>query len=101
MHVECWGSGIDFLAATPYYVVSGLYKRKEGTLIGPMPIKFIKGTLRQLGKQNIWQTHGYWFHSFMAFLASIYPGVMARYRKMMKDNRRRYDERQASKQKNA
>ncbi len=29
MHVECWGSGVDFLVVTPFYVVSNLFKRKK------------------------------------------------------------------------
>lgn len=101
MHVECWYTGVDFLVVTPYYVVSNLYKRKSGTLIAPMPIELVKGTLSQLGKQYVWQGHGYWFHGLMGNIAAIYPGTTARYRKMMKDNRKRYDERQAAKKKAA
>ena len=58
MHVESWGSGVDFLAVTPFYVVSNLYKRKSGTLIAPMPIKLVEGTFAQLGKKMIWQVSG-------------------------------------------
>jgi hypothetical protein len=84
MHVELWGSGVDFLVVTPFYVVSGLYKRKEGTLIAPMPIKLIEGTMSQLGKQYVWQGHGYWFHGLLGTLAGYYPGAIARWKKMMK-----------------
>jgi 17beta-estradiol 17-dehydrogenase / very-long-chain 3-oxoacyl-CoA reductase len=97
MHVECWGTGVDFLVVTPYYVVSNLYKRKTGTLIAPMPIELVKGTFAQLGKQYVWQGHGYWFHAVLGNLAAIYPGTTSRYRKMMKDNRKRYDEKMAAK----
>ena len=55
MKVECWGSGVDFLVVTPFYVVSNLYKRKSGTIIAPMPIELVKGTLAQLGKKYIFQ----------------------------------------------
>jgi 17beta-estradiol 17-dehydrogenase / very-long-chain 3-oxoacyl-CoA reductase len=96
MHVECWGTGVDFLVVTPYYVVSNLYKRKTGTLIAPMPIELVKGTFADLGKQYIWQGHGYWFHGFLGNLAEIYPGTTSRYRKMMKDNRKRYDDKVAA-----
>jgi primosomal protein N' len=33
MHVECWGSGVDFLVVTPFYIVSNLYKRKVRILL--------------------------------------------------------------------
>jgi hypothetical protein len=55
MHVESWGTGVDFLVVTPFYVVSNLYKRKGGTLIAPMPIALVEGTFKQLGKKMIWQ----------------------------------------------
>ena len=92
MHVECWGTGVDFLVVTPYYIVSNQNKRRGGTLIAPNPSTLVNGTLSQLGKQYIWQGHGYWFHGLLGRVAEIYPGTTSRYRKMMKDNRRRYDE---------
>lgn len=91
MHVECWGSGVDFLVVTPFYIVSNLYKRKSGTIIAPMPETLVKGTLAQLGKQYVWQGHGYWFHGLLGNLASYYPETTRRWRKMMVDNRSRYD----------
>ena len=98
MHVECWGTGVDHLAVTPYYVVSNLYKRKSGTLIAPMPIELVKGTLSQLGKKYIWQGHGYWFHGVLGNFGAYYWGTMDRWKKVMADNRARYDARQAAKQ---
>lgn len=83
---------------TPYYVVSNLYKRKKGTLVAPMPIELVKGTLAQLGKQYVWQGHGYWFHGVLGLFAELYPNTINRYRKMMKDNRKRYDEKMAAKE---
>ena len=83
MHVECWGTGVDFLVVTPFYVVSNLYKRKSGTLIAPMPIELVKGTFKQLGKQMIWQGHGYWFHGFLGNFSTYYWDTVHRYRKMM------------------
>ena len=97
MHVECWDSGIDFLVVTPFYVVSNLYKRKSGTVLAPMPSVLVKGALSQLGKKYVWQGHGYWFHGLLGNLASYYPETTKRWRKMMVDNRRRYDEREKSK----
>eukprot|EP01038_Epipyxis_sp_PR26KG_P013243 gene13243-17749_t len=55
MSVECWGTGVDFYVVTPFYVVSNLYKRRSGTIIAPMPIKLVEGTLSQLGKKFVWQ----------------------------------------------
>lgn len=52
MHVEMWGSGVEFYAATPMYVVSNLYKRKQGSLFAPMPIELVKGILSQIGKAH-------------------------------------------------
>ncbi|RYG98267.1 hypothetical protein EON65_51650 [archaeon] len=55
LKVEWWDSGVDFYVVTPYYVVSNLYKRKTGTIIAPMPIALVKGTLAQIGKKMLWQ----------------------------------------------
>jgi hypothetical protein len=52
MHVEMWGSGVEFYAATPMYVVSNLYKRRQGSLFAPMPIELVKGVLSQIGEGN-------------------------------------------------
>jgi hypothetical protein len=90
MHVECWGTGVDFLAVTPYKVQGG--GTTHGTLISPMPSKLVQGTMAQLGKQYVWQCHGYWFHGLLGHLANYYPSVTSRYRKMMRDTRKRYDE---------
>jgi hypothetical protein len=49
MHVEQWDSGVDFYVVTPMYVVSNLYKRKEGTLYAPLPRKLVEGIMCQLG----------------------------------------------------
>lgn len=95
MHVECWDTGVDHLAVTPYYVVSNLYKRKSGTLLAPMPIALVKGTLAQLGKRYIWQGHGYWFHGFLGVIGAYYWGTTERWKKVMSDNRARYDAKQA------
>lgn len=91
MHVECFGTGIDFQVVTPFYIVSNLYKRRTGSLIAPMPIKLVEGTFQQLGKKYLWQSHGYWFHGLLGNLAAYYWGSVDRYRKMMLDNRARYD----------
>lgn len=55
MTIECWGTGVDFYVSTPLYVVSNLYKRKYGTLIAPLPIAVVTGSLAQLGKKYLWQ----------------------------------------------
>lgn len=88
---------MDFLVVTPYYIVSNLFKRKSGTLVAPMATALVRGTFAQLGKQYIWQGHGYWFHGFMANIAQYWWGSTARWNKMMKDNRARYDKRQQEK----
>lgn len=98
LKIEWWDSGVDFLAVTPFYVVSNLYKRKSGSLLAPMPIKLVEGTLAQLGKKYIWQGHGYWFHGFIGNFATYYWGTTKRNLKMMKDNRARYEARQKQKQ---
>jgi 17beta-estradiol 17-dehydrogenase / very-long-chain 3-oxoacyl-CoA reductase len=101
MTVEHWGTGIDFLVVTPFYVVSNLYKRRGGTLVAPMPIKLIEGSFSQLGKQMVWQGHGYWFHGLLGTLGLYYPDGVARNHRMMIDNRKRYDLKMASKAKEA
>jgi hypothetical protein len=83
MHVELWDSGVDFLVVMPFYVVSNLYKRKSGTIIAPMPIKLIEGTLSQLGKKYIWQGHGYWFHGLLGNFGAYYPWAIERWKRMM------------------
>jgi len=97
LHVEWWDSGVDFLVVTPFYIVSNLYKRKAGTVLAPMPSALVRGALAQLGKKYVWQGHGYWFHGLLGNLASYYPETTRRWRKMMVDNRKRYDERSKSK----
>ena len=97
MHVECWDSGVDFLVVTPFYIVSNLFKRRTGTIIAPMPDVLVRGTLAQLGKKYVWQGHGYWFHGLLGNLASYYPETTRRWRKMMVDNRKRWDRREAKK----
>ena len=52
MHVEHWGTGVDFYVATPLYVVSNLYKRQEGSLFAPLPEVFVKGVMSQLGEEE-------------------------------------------------
>lgn len=93
LHIENWGSGVDFIVVTPFYIVSNLYKRKTGNLISPMPRILTEGTFAHLGKKYIWQGHGYWFHGFLGNMAQIIWITTARYRKMMVDNRTRFDER--------
>lgn len=93
--VEYWDTGIDFLVVTPFYVVSNLYKRKTGTVVAPMPIKLIEGAFCQLGKKMVWQGHGYWFHGLVGNLGLYYPDGTARQHRMMIQNRKRYDDRQA------
>lgn len=57
MHVECWGTGVDFYAATPFYVVSNLCKKKKGnSWTSPIePILLVEGVMAQLGKKYLWQ----------------------------------------------
>ncbi len=97
MKIEWWDSGVDFYVATPFYVVSNLYKRKSGTIIAPMPIKLVEGVLCQLGKRYLWQGHGYWFHGFLGNLANVYWNTVERNLAMMKNNRARWEARQAQK----
>ena len=100
MHVENWDKGVDFLCVTPFYIVSNLFKRKSGTILAPMPIELVKGTLCQLGKKYIWQGHGYWFHGLLGNAAAYFWGTTARWRKMMVDNRKRWDDKQNAAAKN-
>ena len=99
LKIEFWDSGVDFYVATPFYVVSNLYKRKTGTIIAPMPIKLVEGVLCQLGKKYLWQGHGYWFHGFLGNFSLYFWDTIERNLLMMKNNRKRYDERVASKSK--
>ena len=52
MHVECWGTGLDFYAATPFYVVSNLCKKKKSSSwLSPIePTVLVEGVMSQLGK---------------------------------------------------
>ena len=95
MSVECWGTGVDFLVVTPYYIVSNLFKRKSGTILAPMPDALVKGTLAQLGKKYIWQGHGYWFHGLLGNIAAYYWGTMDRWKVIMTQNRERYEAKKA------
>ena len=96
MAVEAWDTGVDFHVVTPYYIGgTSLYKRAKGTLVAPLPSKLIYGTLAQLGKKFVYQSHGYWFHGLLANLAAYYWGTTARWKKIMQDNRARADARAA------
>lgn len=99
LKIEYWDSGVDFLVVTPFYVVSNLFKRREGTIIAPMPEKLIEGTLAQIGKRYIWEGHGYWFHGFLGNVLPLYPWAVERNLTMMVSNRMRYDEKMAAKSK--
>jgi len=92
LSVESWDTGIDYLVVTPFYIVSNLFKRKSGTIIAPMPSVLVKGTLQNVGKKWVWQTHGYWFHGAIGAFATYWWGMCSRYRKMMLDNRKRSEE---------
>jgi len=98
MHVECWGTGVDFLVVTPFYIVSNLVKRKSGTILIPMPSVLVKGVLRMLGRgKYFWQSYGYWFHGLIGFIADYYWDLTARNREMMFKNKERADERKKAK----
>ena len=56
LQIENWESGVNFLVVTPFYIVSNLYKRKSGTVIAPMPIELVRGTMAQLGMLYIFLT---------------------------------------------
>jgi short-subunit dehydrogenase len=91
LSIENWGTGVDVLVVTPFYVVSNLFKRKYGTIVAPMPIALVKGTFAQLGKKYVWQVHGYWFHSILGNFFKVYWNGVARNRKMMFVSRVRND----------
>ncbi len=95
LHVEHWGTGVDFLVVNPLYVVSNLYKRKAGTLSAPLPISLVKGALAQLGKQYVWEGPGYWFHGIQSFLTLyLQPITTENSLIRMKGNRDRWEARQ-------
>jgi len=92
LHIEHWGSGVDFLVVTPFYIGgTNLYKAPQGTILAPLPSVLVKGTLAQLGKTYIWQGHGYWFHGMLNNFANYYWGTTAEWRAMMIRNRERHD----------
>jgi len=96
LHIENWGTGLDFYVVTPFYIVSNLFKRKSGTVLAPMPAALVSGTLAQMGKKWVWQGHGYWFHGLLGNAAAYFWGTTERWLKMMRDNRKRWDERRAA-----
>jgi len=49
MYYEYKEHGIDFLSITPYYFVSNLFKRDEGTFLAPMPEVIVKSSIKYLG----------------------------------------------------
>jgi short-subunit dehydrogenase len=99
LHIENWGTGVDFLVVTPFYIGgTNLYKDPNGTIVAPLPKVLVNGTLCQLGKSCIWQGHGYWFHGLLNNFANYYWGTTARWRQIMIANRERYDKRQLAKQ---
>jgi hypothetical protein len=59
--MECLGTGVDFYAATPFYVVTKLCKKKRGSSwLSPIePIQLVEGVVAQLGKPYVWQV---WEH---------------------------------------
>jgi len=67
MHVECWGTGVDFYVACPFYVRTKLCKAKPSrALNSPIkPILLIEGIMSQLGKKYVWQGNGYWLHGLL------------------------------------
>lgn len=97
LKVEYWDTGIDFYVITPFYFVSNLYKRKQGTIIAPLPIKVVEGAFSQLGKKLVLQGHGYYFHGLLYYMICLYPFANQRWKGTMKDNRSRYDARQKNK----
>lgn len=98
LKVEWWDSGVDFLVTTPYFIASNSVKKKEGGLITPLPITFVKGTLAQLGKKFIWQGHGHWAHGMLGLVGKYYWDSVRRHWCVMVENKRRYDERHQRKQ---
>mmetsp|Transcript_3209 Transcript_3209/g.4847 ORF Transcript_3209/g.4847 Transcript_3209/m.4847 type:complete len:380 (-) Transcript_3209:779-1918(-) len=86
MHIECWGSGVDFYVVTPFNVMPEKQKIYE-TLLTPSAKTLVKGTLQQIGKQYIWQGHGYWFHGLIQNISTYYWESVYRNRKMMSKNR--------------
>lgn len=98
MKVECWDTGVDFYCVTPFYVVSNLYKRKKGTIVAPMPIKLVEGTLQQICKKYVIQGHGYWMHGFIGNFMHIYYRAVVRQYETMLDNRKRWEKRQQQQQ---
>jgi len=92
MHVECWGSGVDFYAAMPFYVVTNLCKKKRGnSWLSPIePISLIEGIMCQIGKQFVWQGNGYWLHGLQQILVWYSWRSVVNMRNRMIENRRRY-----------
>ena len=54
MHLECWGSGVDFYVVTPFYVRPERHRR-GASLFMPVARTLVLGTLSQIGKPYIWQ----------------------------------------------
>lgn len=94
MHMEYKNrkSGIDWLVVMPLFVVSQKYRKEKGTLFAPMPIKLVTGTFAQLGKQDLWQVNGYWFHTLVQFVSLNNPWAADNSLKRVEDHRRRYRE---------
>ena len=55
MHLECWGSGVDFYVVTPFYVRPKRHREGASLFFTPVARTLVLGTLSQIGKQYIWQ----------------------------------------------
>ncbi len=73
LHWEYINAGIDILVVMPMYVVSNKYRKTEGTIFAPMPIKVVEGTFLHLGKKFVFQVHGYWFHTLIGSVSPFNP----------------------------
>ena len=68
MYYEYKGHGIDVLSITPYYFVSNLYKRDQGTFLAPMPDVVVKSSIKYLGYAAEANTYiGHKFCEFVTF----------------------------------
>lgn len=97
MHMEYTNrkSGIDWLVVMPLFVVSQKYRKETGTLFAPMPIKLVKGTFCQLGKQYLWECNGYWAHTLLQFVSLNNPWSCNNSLKRVESHRKHYQEKKA------
>lgn len=83
--------GIDSIVITPFYFVSGMYRRKSGSILAPVASVIAKDTIPLIGVVK--RTFPYWAHAVMDWVGRMYWDTPRRILKMYRMNKRRLAQR--------